>query len=98
LCPVTSQLALFTTVKSPNVSYFVYILECEDGSLYTGTTNDIEKRFAAHMSGKGANYTRSHKPKRVVYSEELSDKSEALKREIVIKKLTRAEKLELIGT
>lgn len=72
--------------------YFVYMLLCKDNSFYLGTTDDIERRFATHLSGKGARYTRSHKPVKVVYSEELSDKSAALKREIELKKLTHAQK------
>jgi putative endonuclease len=78
------------------MSYFVYMLECEDGSLYTGSTDDVERRFQVHLSGKGSKYTRSHKPVRVIYQEELADKSAALKREIAIKSLTRAQKLALL--
>jgi putative endonuclease len=77
------------------MSYFVYMLECEDESFYIGTTNDVEKRFATHLSGKGASYTRSHKPLRVVYKEEVADKSAALKREHVLKKLTHIQKIQL---
>lgn len=71
------------------------MLECKDGSYYIGSTNDIDKRFAVHVLGKGASYTRSHKPIRLVYQEELLDKSAALKREAVLKKLTHAQKLLL---
>lgn len=77
------------------MSYFIYILECQDQSYYIGSTNDISKRFKAHMAGKGASYTRSHKPIRIVYKEELLDKSAALKREHELKKLTHAQKLAL---
>ncbi len=80
------------------MSYFVYILRCADGSLYTGTTNDIAQRAAVHNSGKGAKYTRSRLPVAVVYEEECADKSAALRREIKIKKLPRLEKLRLIDT
>ncbi|MCO7127715.1 GIY-YIG nuclease family protein [Sporolactobacillus shoreicorticis] len=76
--------------------YSVYILECADGSLYTGYAADVAKRFALHRSGKGAKYTRSHKPMRVVYQEELKDKSAAMRREWAIKRLTRQEKQALI--
>ncbi|MCQ2507141.1 MAG: GIY-YIG nuclease family protein, partial [Lachnospiraceae bacterium] len=69
---------------------------CEDGSLYTGSTNDIEKRYEKHLNGTGAKYTRAHKPVRIAYSECFKTKSEALRREIQIKKLKRSEKLELI--
>lgn len=80
------------------MSYFVYMLLCEGGSYYIGTTNDIEKRFAKHISGKGASYTRSHKPIKVVYSEELPNKSAALKREAHLKKLSHLDKRELTIT
>ena len=61
--------------------WFVYVLLCENGSLYRGYTNDLEKRFAAHISGKGAKYTRMHKPVKIIYSEEFETKEEAMKRE-----------------
>jgi len=76
--------------------YFVYILECSDKSLYTGIAKDVEARLALHRRGKGAKYTLSHKPKRIVYREKKRDRSMALKREIEIKKLTRVQKRELI--
>lgn len=79
------------------MTYFVYILECKDGSYYTGTTNDVGKRFLAHISGSGASYTRSHKPVKIIYTEELIDKSSALKREIAIKKLSRIQKEVLVN-
>lgn len=78
------------------MSYFVYMLECKDGSYYIGTTNDVDKRFTKHVAGKGASYTRSHKPVKVVYQEEVVDKSSALKREHVLKKLTHTQKLALL--
>lgn len=78
------------------MSYFVYMLLCEDSSYYIGTTNDVGKRFIKHVAGKGASYTRSHKPVKVVYREEVADKSSALKREHVLKKLTHAQKLALL--
>ena len=78
------------------MSYFVYMLLCEDSSYYIGTTNDVDKRFIKHVAGKGASYTRSHKPVKVVYREEVADKSSALKREHVLKKLTHAQKLALL--
>lgn len=80
------------------MEYFVYILRCGDGTLYTGITTDLERRVAVHNSGKGAKYTRSRLPVVPVYRERVSDKSAALRRELEIKALTRAEKLELIGT
>jgi len=74
----------------------LYVLRCRDGSLYTGITTDVEKRITAHNAGKGAKYTRSRKPVQLVYYEECTDHSAALKREIEIKALSRDEKLKLI--
>ena len=78
------------------MSWFIYILRCGDGTLYTGITDDMEKRLAAHRAGKGAKYTRGRGPLEPVYVEEQPDKSTALRREIAIKKLTRQEKLSLL--
>ena len=75
----------------------VYILRCKDDTLYTGATDDFEKRLAAHRSGKGAKYTRGRAPLEPVYLEECTDMSAALKREYAIKQLTRAQKLALIS-
>lgn len=75
---------------------YVYILRCKDNSLYTGWCVDLEKRIALHNSGKGAKYTRSKRPCKLVYYEEIDNKSEALKREIAIKKLTKAKKEDLV--
>ena len=75
---------------------YVYILECADSTLYTGWTNDLQKRLEAHNSGRGAKYTRSRRPVRLVYSECFAEKSEAMKREYEIKHLTRTQKLELV--
>ena len=75
---------------------YVYILRCRDESLYTGWTNDLEKRLEVHNSGKGAKYTRGRGPVTLVYSETLSTKEEALHRECVIKKMTKTAKLALI--
>lgn len=75
-----------------------YILRCADGSLYTGWTNDLQRRVEAHNSGEGAKYTKSRLPVRLVYYEELETKKEAMRREWQIKHLTRAEKLLLIET
>ena len=74
----------------------VYILECNDGTLYTGWTNDIDKRLKAHNDGKGAKYTKGRRPLKLVYLEELETKSEALKRENEIKKMTKDKKRQLI--
>ena len=76
----------------------VYMLRCGDGTLYTGMTDDFEKRLAAHRSGRGAKYTRGRQPIEPVYCEPCESRSAALKREYAIKRLARAEKLQLIGT
>ena len=78
------------------MSWFVYMLRCGDGTLYTGITDDIQKRLAAHRAGKGAKYTRGRGPLELVYQEELPDKSDALKREYAIKRLRREEKEQLL--
>lgn len=78
------------------MSHYCYILLCSDGTLYCGYTNDLEKRVNTHNRGKGAKYTRRRTPVKLVYSEEFKTKSEALKREHQIKKLSRKEKLALI--
>ena len=75
---------------------YVYILRCGDGSLYTGWTNDLEKRVKAHSSGRGAKYTRTHLPIELVYSEQLDTKEAAMSREWHIKRLSHAEKLRLL--
>jgi putative endonuclease len=76
--------------------HYVYILECEDGSLYTGSTKDVEARFLTHKSGKGGHYTRAKKPVRILYTEELLDRGSALRREAQVKGWTRKKKLNLI--
>ncbi|MDA1334871.1 MAG: GIY-YIG nuclease family protein [bacterium] len=79
------------------MKWYVYIVECEDDSLYTGITNDITRRLAAHKDKKGAKYTKGRTPRKLVYTEEFENKGQALKREFAIKKLPRAKKLELIN-
>ena len=79
-----------------NGPYFVYVLECSDGSLYTCIATDLEKRFEEHRSGKGAKYTRAKGVKQIAYSEQVKDRSKALKRELQIKAMTRREKLLLV--
>lgn len=69
----------------------------ENNSLYCGYTDDVEKRFQAHISGKGAKYTKAHKPLKIVYVKEFNTKSEAMKEEYRIKQLSHKEKLELIS-
>ncbi|NLH44938.1 MAG: GIY-YIG nuclease family protein [Acholeplasmataceae bacterium] len=78
------------------MSSYVYVLRCGDGSLYTGWTNDLKQRLAAHQSGKGAKYTRGRLPIEMVYFEEMPDKSAALKRENELKKLKKTDKELLI--
>ena len=75
---------------------YTYIVECKDGTLYTGWTNNLEKRIADHNSGKGAKYTRARKPVTLVYYETFEAKEEAMKREWEIKRLSRKEKLSMI--
>ncbi len=74
---------------------YTYMVECSDGTLYTGWTFDLQKRINAHNSGKGAKYTRSRRPVKLVYYETFDSKSEAMKREIEIKKMKRKDKLKL---
>ena len=75
---------------------YTYIVRCSDGSLYTGWTNDLEKRIKAHNEGKGAKYTKSRRPVELVYYEAFEKKEEAMSREWAIKQMTRQEKLRLI--
>ena len=83
-------------MSTEETACWTYLLRCGDGSLYCGWTNDLEKRVAAHASGKGAKYTRAHLPVELVYSERFSTKEEAMRREAEIKRLTRARKLALL--
>lgn len=76
---------------------YTYVLRCADGSLYTGWTNDLTKRVAAHNAGTGAKYTRAHGPVELVYFEVSETKEEAMRRECGIKKLTRKQKEQLIA-
>ena len=77
--------------------FYTYILKCGDGSFYCGYTTDIENRVEKHNSGRGAKYTKSRLPVELIYFEEFETKSQALKRECAIKKLTREQKLKLVG-
>ena len=74
---------------------YTYILECKDGSFYTGWTNNLEKRLKDHNDGKGAKYTRSRLPVRLIYFEEYETKEEAMSREFAIKRMTSKEKESL---
>ncbi|MEE1109005.1 MAG: GIY-YIG nuclease family protein [Lachnospiraceae bacterium] len=76
---------------------YTYMVRCSDGTLYTGWTNNLEKRMEAHNSGRGAKYTKSRRPVELVYFEEFTQKSDAMSREARLKQLGRAEKLKLIA-
>lgn len=75
---------------------YVYIIRCKDKSLYTGWTNNLERRFRAHKEGKGAKYTKGRGPLELVYFEEFEEKIKAMKREYEIKKMIREKKLKMI--
>jgi putative endonuclease len=77
--------------------WYVYILRCSDGTLYTGITNDIERRTTAHNEGCGARYTRSRRPVELVYQEQAESRSKATLREMEIKRMSRKRKMEMIG-
>lgn len=77
--------------------WFVYILKCNDGTLYTGITNDLGKRVSSHNKGTGAKYTKTRLPVELVYHEESPDRSSASKREYQIKKLSKKDKLNLVN-
>lgn len=87
------------------MSHFVYILECADGTLYTGYTTDVKKRVAEHngegasktSQAAGAKYTKGKRPVKLLYSEEYASRSAALKREYAIKQLRRIQKMKLVG-
>lgn len=86
-----------STRDGGKIMNYTYIVKCSDGSLYTGWTNDIEKRVKAHNNGKGAKYTKSRAPVKLVYVEEFDTKKEAMKREYEIKHMRRQEKERLLG-
>ena len=77
--------------------FYTYLILTDNNSLYCGYTDDLDKRFQMHLSGKGAKYTRAHKPVKIVYSKEFQTKSEAMKEEARIKKLSHKEKLKLFN-
>ncbi|WP_186188822.1 GIY-YIG nuclease family protein [Burkholderia gladioli] len=79
------------------MSWYLYLIECEDGSVYTGITTDVDARFAQHANGTGARYTRSRKPRAVLASFELADRSSASRAEYWVKRLTPVQKRELAG-
>lgn len=79
------------------VTWYVYVLLCENEHLYTGISTDVERRFKAHVAGKGARYTRSNKPVKVLGQSRCDDRSSALRREYAIKQLSAADKLSLVA-
>lgn len=80
------------------MSYYVYVVLCTDGSFYTGYTKNIDTRIKLHESGKGARYTKMHKPQKVAYIELFESRAQAMKREKQIKKLTHQQKLKLVNS
>ena len=82
-------------MKKQSINY-TYIVECSDGSFYTGWTNDLERRMKAHNEGRGAKYTKSRRPVKLAYFETFQTKEEAMSRECQIKQMTRKEKEALV--
>jgi putative endonuclease len=87
-----------SSVAQSSPTWHLYLIECIDGSYYTGITTNVERRFAQHINGDGARYTRSHKPLRILASREVGTHSEALKAELVVKRLPKEEKIAAIAT
>lgn len=77
--------------------FYLYIIECEDGMYYTGTTNDIERRWKEHIEGAGANYTRKHRPKKLVLVKEYQSMYEAREKELKVRKWSQEKKRKLIS-
>jgi putative endonuclease len=84
-----------TTPARESMSWFVYLIECADGSIYTGISNDVDARYAAHVAGKGARYTRSHPPRRLLATFPHDNRAAAARAEYAIKQLTAQEKRRL---
>ena len=82
--------------KASKNKYFVYMLLCARNQIYTGITTNVERRYAQHVAGKGARFTRSAPPQKILFIESTKNRSSALKREAEIKKLSRNKKLELV--
>ena len=80
------------------MAYFCYMVECSDGSLYTGLTTDPDRRTRQHNQGRGARYTRMHRPVKLVYVEEVGDRKAAMQRELQIKRMKHTQKIRLIQT
>jgi putative endonuclease len=84
-------------IRNPQLKEcYCYIVECADGTLYTGWTTDLQRRVAAHNAGRGSQYTRSRRPVKLVYFERLPDRAQAMRREIRLKRLPRSAKLDLV--
>lgn len=83
-------------IKKKRPKYFVYLMECEDKSIYTGITTDVPRRFKEHKNGKGGHYTSSRQVIKILHTEKFKTRGEALKREFQIKSLNREQKLNLI--
>ncbi len=79
------------------MAFYVYILQCSDGSFYTGYTKNLSQRTRQHQNGTGAKYTKAHKPQMLAYVENCASRSQAMKREREIKKLSHRQKADLIG-
>ena len=88
---------LFIVSEDSNSNWVLFILKCSDQTLYTGITNNLENRLLAHQTGKGAKYTRGRTPLDLIHVENFYSRSDAAKREVAIKKLSRANKLKLIS-
>lgn len=83
--------------KNVNQGWSLYVLECSDGTFYTGITNDLSRRLAQHNSGRASRYTRGRMPVKLVHAEPCKDRSQALKRECALKRLSRSEKIARIS-
>ena len=83
--------------RTPVKRWFVYVLLCNDGSLYTGVTTNVQRRFAAHQAKRGAKYTRSHGVKKILFTQRFNGRSKASIRESEIKALTRSQKVQLLN-
>jgi putative endonuclease len=90
------QVHLSPPSKVATMAWFIYILQCSDGSFYTGISNNVQARLKQHNNGKGSKYIRSKRPAVLIYTEKVDTKSQALKREIEIKGLSRDEKEQLV--
>ncbi len=85
-------------MSAPPKTYYVYVVQCADGTLYTGYTDDVERRVTVHNAGKGGSYTRTHRPVSLLIAWPFPTKSAALKAEYAFKRLSRAQKLRLVAS